>query len=140
MLLEQGSCVFENQVSTVVTVGVIDLFKEIDISNSQTEMPFLFFVFFHKLLQLAVAGTAVVQFGQGILLQHGAQGILHDDGGTPNISQLIVSGGDRRLQLCRQIAGRHIGKKVANPVKYGNQILGVEKLKERYNQHRGKGS
>ena len=77
MLLQQGRDAFQYGISAFMTVGIIHLFKKVNISDGNRKRLTGGSGFLEDLAQFFVPTAAVVQLGQGILLDHGTKRALH---------------------------------------------------------------
>ena len=86
MLLQQGRDIFQYGIPTFVTVGIINLFEKVNISDGERKRMAGGSGFLEDLPQLFVSAAAVVQLGQGILLDHGTKRTLHGQGTATDIT------------------------------------------------------
>ncbi len=86
MLLQQGRDVFQYGIPAFMTVGIVNLFEKVNISDGERKRMAGGSGFLEDLPQLFVSAAAVVQLGQGILLDHGTKRTLHGQGTATDIT------------------------------------------------------
>ena len=86
MLLQQGRDIFQYGIPTFMTVGIVNLFEKVNISDGERKRMAGGSGFLEDLPQLFVSAAAVVQLGQGILLDHGTKRTLHGQGTATDIT------------------------------------------------------
>ena len=69
-----------------MTVGIVNLFEKVNISDGERKRMAGGSGFLEDLPQLLVSAAAVVQLGQGILLDHGTKRTLHGQGTATEIT------------------------------------------------------
>ena len=69
-----------------MTVGIVNLFEKVNISDGERKRMAGGSGFLEDLPQLFVSAAAVVQLGQGILLDHGTERTLHGQGTATDIT------------------------------------------------------
>lgn len=86
MLLQQGRNIFQYGIPAFMTVGIVNLFEKVNISDGERKRMAGGSGFLEDLPQLFVSAAAVVQLGQGILLDHGTKRTLHGQGTAADIT------------------------------------------------------
>ena len=86
MLLQQGRNIFQYGIPAFMTVGIVNLFEKVNISDGERKRMAGGSGFLEDLPQLFVSAAAVVQLGQGILLDHGTKRTLHGQGTATDIT------------------------------------------------------
>ena len=86
MLLQQGRNIFQYGIPAFMTVGIVNLFEKVNISDGECKRMAGGSGFLENLPQLFVSAAAVVQLGQGILLDHGTKRTLHGQGTATDIT------------------------------------------------------
>ena len=86
MLFQQGRNIFQYGIPAFMTVGIVNLFEKVNISDGERKRMAGGFGFLEDLPQLFVSAAAVLQLGQGILLDHGTKRTLHGQGTATDIT------------------------------------------------------
>ena len=86
MLLQQGRNIFQYGIPTFMTVGIVNLFEKVNISDGERKRTAGGSGSLENLPQLFFPTAAVVQLGQGILLDHGTKRALHGQGTATDIT------------------------------------------------------
>ena len=86
MLFQQGRNIFQYGIPAFMTVGIVNLFEKVNISDGERTRMAGGSGFLEDLPQLFVSAAAVVQLGQGILLDHGTKRTLHGQGTAADIT------------------------------------------------------
>jgi len=86
MLFQQGRNIFQYGIPAFMTVGIVNLFEKVNISDGERKRMAGGSGFLEDLPQLFVSAAAVVQLGQGILLDHGTKRTLHGQGTATDIT------------------------------------------------------
>lgn len=86
MLLQQGRNIFQHGIPAFMTVGIVNLFEKVNISDGERKRTAGGSGLLEDLAQFFVSAAAVVQLGQGILLDHGTKRALHGQGTATDIT------------------------------------------------------